>query len=134
MVHSLLDALRQRERLVRSVDDDDHLASVQNGAHTHSQRRLRHFVDVVIEEAAVRDHRVVRQRLHARSRAQRGARLVEGDVAIGADASEEQLDAAVLLDLRLVVGTFLEQIGSVSVQNVDILGTRGVNNTQRAST
>ena len=62
VVHALLHALGQSERLVGAVDDDDHLASVQDSADTYGQRRLGHLVDVVVEETAVRHNSVVRLR------------------------------------------------------------------------
>lgn len=68
------------------------------------------------------------QRLNTRTRTERRARLVKSDVAVGTDAAEEELDASVALDLGFVVGALLEKIGSVSVQDVNILRTMGDGN------
>lgn len=49
-------------------------------------------------------------------------RLVERDVPILADATEEELDAAVRLDLLLVLLALRDQILRVSVQDVHLRG------------
>ena len=51
--------------------------------------------------------------------------LVEGDVAVLADTAEEELDAAVLLDLFFVFLALLDQVLRVPVQDVH-LGRRDV--------
>ncbi len=58
--------------------------------------------------------------------------LVERDVAVLADAAEEELDAAVLLDLGLVALALLDQVLGVPVQDVD-LGWRDVDWVRRVS-
>ena len=68
------------------------------------------------------------QRLHTRTRAERRAGLVKSDVTVGTNTAEEELDASVALDLRLVVGALLEKIWGVSVQNMNILRTAGDGN------
>lgn len=51
--------------------------------------------------------------------------LVEGDVSVLADTPEEELDPAVLLDLRLVGVAFRDQVLCVPVQDVH-LGRRDI--------
>ena len=48
--------------------------------------------------------------------------LVERDVAILADTTEEELNATVLLDLGLVLLALLDQVLRVPVQDVDLRG------------
>ncbi len=54
---------------------------------------MRHLVDRV-EEARVVLAGLLGEGLHPRERGERGAGLVEADVAVGADAEELQVDAA----------------------------------------
>ena len=62
----------------------------------------RHVVDRV-EEARVVFARLLGERLHAGQRGERRTRLVEADVAVGADPEDLQVDAARLGDRALVV-------------------------------
>ena len=59
--------------------------------------------------------------LHAGTAAERRARLVEGDVAVGADASDEEVDASCLLDHLLIVLALGLQVGGVAVEDMDVL-------------
>ena len=59
VVHSLLHALGEGEGLVSTVNDNDNLAGIQDGAHTHSKGGLGHLVHIVVEEAAVSNDGVV---------------------------------------------------------------------------
>jgi len=67
VVHAVLDALGQRARLAGPGDDHHHLACIHDGADADSERHLGHGADVVVEEAAVGNDGVVRQRLDARA-------------------------------------------------------------------
>lgn len=120
MVHALLDAALQRKCLARAQDDDDDLTGLQHGLHTDGQRHLGDLFQVVSEEARVGDDGVVGQGLDTGARGKRGARLVEGDVAVLANAREEQVDAAGGLDGGLVVDALLLQVWCVAVENVDV--------------
>ena len=60
VVDTLLDALGEGERLMASINDDNHFTSVQNGANTHSQSGLGDLVNIVVEETTVRHDRIVR--------------------------------------------------------------------------
>ena len=64
------------------------------------------------------------ERLDPRPGDQGGAGLVEGDVAVGTDAADEELHAARRLDLLLVLGALLLQVGGVAVQQVGVLWLR----------
>ena len=118
VAHALLDALGQRVGLVRARDDDDHLARVHDRADADRQRHLRHGALVAAEEARVGLDRVEGQRLDARAAREARAGLVEGDVAVGPDAAEEELDAAVLRDLCLVLVALLLQVRGAAVEDV----------------
>lgn len=120
VVHALFNCLAQRKRLPLPSYDNDDLTRVQDGAHADRQRHARHSGDVVPEEACVREDRVVCERLDARAAHQRGAGLVERDVPVLSDASQEELDSADGLDRRLVPRAFGYEIWRVSVENVDL--------------
>ena len=122
MIHAALDRLAERERLALAGDDDDDLARVEHGLHADGERHARHLRNIVPEEARVREDRVVRERLDARAALQARARLVERDVPVLADSAEEELDAAVGLDLRLVRVAFGDQVLGVAVEDVDLRG------------
>lgn len=95
MVHATLNTLLQRKRLVRASDDDHHLSRLQDSLYTHSECHLRHFPQIVVEESRIGDYGIVRQSLDPCSRGEGGAGLVEGNVSVGSDASEEEIDAPV---------------------------------------
>ena len=59
--------------------------------------------------------------LHTGTRGERRTRLVERDVTIRANSSKEKLDTSVSLDLFLVLGALRSQIGSIAVENMNIL-------------
>jgi hypothetical protein len=89
-------------RLVRARDQHYHLARVHHCSHADRQRKLGDLRDVSIEEARVGKDRVVRKCLHARARCQRRPRLVERDVAVGANACQKEIHATGFHDLFLV--------------------------------
>ena len=115
------DGSLQGARLSVAIDENHHLAGIHHSSHTHGQRRLGHLVHVVIEEARVGDDGIGGERLLARAAGQRRERLVEGDVAVGADAADEQVDAACLGNHFLVVLALSIQVLCITVQNMDIL-------------
>ena len=61
------------------------------------------------------------ERLHPRPGDQGGARLVEGDVSVGPDSADEELDPARLSDLPLVGVALRLEVGRVAVQQVGVL-------------
>ena len=73
VVDALLDGLAEREGLALAGDDDDDLARVEHGRDADGERHARDGGDVVVEEARVREDRVVCERLDARARGERGA-------------------------------------------------------------
>ena len=120
VVDALLNALAQRHRLVDSRNDNEHLARVHHRLDSHRQRHLWHLAQVVVEEARVCDDSIVRQRFYASARRQGGPWLVERDVAVRPDATQEQLDASVRLDLGLIGVALGLKIVSVPVEYVDV--------------
>ena len=122
VVDARLDAALEGESLPGAEDDDDDLAGLENGLHTDGQGHARNLVQVVVEEARVREDGVIGKRLDTGARSQAGARLVEGDVSVLADAAEEEIDATHSLDLGLVLDALGFQIWRIAVQNVHIVG------------
>ena len=73
MIDPALDRLAQRKRLALPRNNHNDLATVEDGPHADGERHARDPGDVVPEEARVREDRVVRERLDARARGERGA-------------------------------------------------------------
>ncbi len=122
VVDARLDAALEGEGLPGAEDDDDDLAGLQDGLDTDGQGHARDLVQVVVEEARVREDGVIGKRLDTGARRQAGAGLVEGDVPVLADAAEEEVDATHGLDLGLVLDALGFQIWRIAVQNVHIVG------------
>lgn len=76
--------------------------------------------EVVAKEPRIGEDGVVGKGLDAGSGPETGSWLVEGDVAVGADATQEQLDAAGGLDLLLVLVAFSLEVRGVAIEDVDI--------------
>lgn len=122
MVNTAFDALVQRERLVGARNDDDDLASLQHGLHTHCQGHLGNLADVVVKESRVSYDSVVGESFDPRARSKTRAGLVEGNVSVWSDTPKEELDAASTPDLLLVSHALGLQIGRVAIQDVDVGG------------
>ena len=116
-----LDGSLQGARLSVAIDENHHLAGIHHSSHTHGQRRLGHLVYVALEEARVGDDGVGGECLLARAAGQRRERLVEGDVAVGTDATNKQVDAACLGNHLLVVLALSIQVLCITIEDMDIL-------------
>ena len=115
MVHSPLNALLQRQCFVRPGNNNHHLPRLQHCLHAHRQCHLRHLFQIIVEESAIRNYRIISQGLDSRSRGEGGPGLVERDVAVWADAPEEEVDAAVCFDCGFVADAFGFEVGRVAV-------------------
>lgn len=122
MVDALFDAPLQSQGLALAEDDNNHLPSLQDGLDTDGQSHLGDLVHVIAEEPRIGEDRVIGQGLDTGSTGQAGARLVESNVAVFADACEEQVDAASDFYGILVRNTLGLEIGSVAVEDVDVGG------------
>ena len=116
----MLDGHAQRERLTLAGNDHDDLARLEYRLDAHGERHARHGGDVVSEETGVGEYRVVRERLDARARRQRGSRLVERDVAVLANPAKEELDPADGPDLLFVCIALTDKVGRVAVEDVHV--------------
>ena len=121
VIHPFLDTLGQRIRLMRACDQHQHLLCVKHCANPNCQCHARDCLDIAAKESCVGNDRLLCERLDPSSRGQRGAWLVKGDVAIGANARKEKLDATVRGDLLLIPLALIRQIRGVSVEQVGIL-------------
>ena len=84
----------------------------QDRPHAHRQRLARHLRRIAAEQRGVVAPGAVRQRHAVRARDELVARLVEADVAVGADAEQLEIDAARRLDRRFVALAFGVEIGA----------------------
>lgn len=89
---------------------------------TDGQGQVGDLGDVVIEEASVGDDGVVGEGLDTGAGVEGGAGFVEGNVTIGTDTTQEELDTTDGGDLLLVALALKVQVGCVSVEDVDVLG------------
>jgi hypothetical protein len=122
MIDALLDATLEGEGFAGTEDDGDNLAGLENGLDADGQSHARHLGKIIVEEAAVGQNRIVSQRLHAGTRGQARSRLVEGDMAILADAGQEQVDAAYGFDLGFICDALGLEVCRLTVEDVDVLG------------
>jgi hypothetical protein len=79
------------------------------------------LVQIVSEEPRIGQDCVICKRLHTSSRLEAGTWLVEGNVSIGPNAAEEQLDATRTLYFLFVVMAFGFQVRRVTVKDVDVV-------------
>lgn len=119
VVDAALDAPLQGEGLAGAEDDGDDLAGLEDGLDADGEGHLGDAGEVVAEEARVGEDGVVGEGLDAGARGEAGAGLVEGDVAVLADAGEEEVDAAGAPDLGLVLDALGLEVGGVAVEDVD---------------
>lgn len=68
VVHAVLDALGQGDRLLLARDDENYLSSVHHGCDADGESHSRNGSEVVAEEASVRKDRVVSEGLDASAR------------------------------------------------------------------
>ena len=120
VVDALLDGHVESERLVSARDQYHDFACVHDGADADRERLSGHQAHVVVEEARVGVYGLLGERLEARARDKTRAGLVEGNVAVGSDAADEELDATGGLDRRLELLALARQVASVAVQYVHI--------------
>ena len=104
-----------------TIHHDQYLLGIEHRAYTHRNGCLRHLVHVVVEETGVGDDRIGRQRLHACARAEGRARLVEGDVSVRTDTTQEEIHATYSLHACLVACALSLHILGVAVEDVHIL-------------
>ena len=122
MVHAPLNRMAQRQRLPLARHHNHDLPTIQHRRDADRQRHMQHLADIALEEPRVRQNGVVCEGLDPRAARERGAGLVERDVPVLADAPEEELDAAVRLDLGLVRFAFSDEVLCVAVEDVHLRG------------
>ena len=122
VVDALLDGVLEGTGLGMTVAENHHLAGCHDGADTDSEGLLGHLGDIVVEETAVGNDGVGGEGLDTGLAGEGRAGLVEGDVAVGADAAHEEVDASGCLNHTLVAGTLGQEVGGIAVENMNILG------------
>ena len=105
-----------------AIADEQDFLGCHDGADAYCKGLLGNKVEVAFEEAAVGVDGVGGQRLNAGLAGEGRAGFVEGEMAVGAYSSHEEVDAAGCLDGFLIVLTFLDEVGSIAVEDVDVLG------------
>ena len=121
VIDGSLDSSLQGTSLTMTVHQNHYLTGIHHGANTDGKCVGRYILGLASEETTVGDTGISSQCLHSRTTAQRTARLVEGDMTIGADTSDEQVDTSSLLDHLLIMLTLSLQVLGITIQDVDIL-------------
>ena len=115
------DSSLESASLVVAVAEDEDLAGSHHGANTNSECSGGDVLGLAAEETAVGHAGVCCQRLLTGAAGEAAARLVEGDVPVGTDATHEEVDAACFLDHLLVVRALGSEVFGVAIENMDIL-------------
>ena len=71
--------------------------------------------------------RQVYKSLHTSAGGKRGSGLIKSNVTVRTNSPKEQLNTTVLGDFGLIVSALSQEIGSISIQDMDIAGTRYYN-------
>ena len=121
VVDASLDGSLKGAGLHVTIGQDHHLAGAHHGTNTNGEGVSRHVLGLAAEETAVGNAGVGGEGLHAGLGAQRGTGLVKGDMTIGADTSDEEVDAASFHDHLLVVLALSSEVGGIAVEDVDVL-------------
>jgi hypothetical protein len=93
---------------------------VEHSLHADSQSHFGYLIQVVSKEPRVGNDCVVGKGLDTGARLETGAWFVEGNVSIGSNATEEQLDATDTLDLIFIVLALGLEVRGVAVEDVDV--------------
>ena len=109
-------------RLGRSGRDEHDSARLKDRRNPHRQGLCRHRCRIAAEERRVGAPRLGLERHAMGPRLEGGRRLVEADVAVGADAENLHVDSAGGGDLTLVARALLLRIGGGAIQEMNPLG------------
>lgn len=93
---------------------------VEDGLDSDCERHFGDLVDVVVEESRIGQDGVVGQRLHSGAALQARSRLVESDMSIGTNPTQEKLNASSPLDLLLVGYALFFEILGIAIQDVNV--------------
>lgn len=96
------------------------VTNLHDGLNSHRQRHLGYSMQVSPEKPSIRSHRLFRQSLHSCPRRHAGPGLVESDMSICANSSEEQIDPADVFDLGFECGALGLEIRRVTVEDVHV--------------
>lgn len=116
------DATSNSLRFGSASGEHDDLAGVHDGLHSDGDGHGGNLGEITIKESRVGLDGLVVQALDSGLGGERRPRLVECEVAVGADTAEEQLDAAVALDLLLVALALGDEVRRVGIGDVYVLG------------
>lgn len=122
MVYAFLDSLAQGQTFPLASDNHNYFPSLKNGTHAHGQGHTWNFVQITSKEPRVGKDGVVCESLDPCPACEGGARLVERDVTVFTDTTQEELDSAMSLDRGFVSCTFCNEIWCISIKDVDVLG------------
>ena len=115
------DGSLQGAALGMSIAEDEYFACIHDSAYAYGEGGGRHVFRTSAEESAVGDSGVCGEGLLACAAVETAAGFVESNMAIGTYAADEKVDAPSLKNHLLVVGTLGDEIGSVAIEDVNVL-------------
>ena len=121
VVNWLFNTMTKGTGLVMTIDHNHHLFRIHHCTDTYGESGLGDLIDVIVEEAAVGDDGIGSQGLLAGTACKAGAWLIEGNMAVGANAAHEQVDTACCLNGFLVILALCLQILGIAIKDMDIL-------------
>ena len=120
MVYAELDGLLECMCLVVSADDNHNSFCIHYSRNTDGEGGFGNLVNIATEETGISNNSIFGESFYSGTACERGAGLVEGDVTIGPNSTNEEFDAAVLFDLSFVAVAFGLEVFGIAVEDVDV--------------
>ena len=121
VVDGFFDSMTKGTGLIMAIHHNHHLFGIHDGTDTNGQSGLGNEIDIIIEETTIGNHSIGGEGLLAGAALETGAWLIEGDMAIGANASHKEVYATCCLNGFLVVLALCFQILGIAIEDMDIL-------------
>ena len=115
-----LHTLAHRTRFLGAKGEDDNLVSRENGCYTNGEGKFGHLIYIAIKEARIDNDGILGEGFHAGTRRHRREGLVESDVTILANTTQEEVNTTSSLNAFFVILTLLCQVGGVAVEDIYI--------------
>lgn len=97
------------------------MPSISNLRNTNSQGKLGNFADIAVKETSVGNDGLISKSLDSRSGSEGRPRLVESNMTIRTNTTQEELNTTDTGNLSFKFLAFFIQIRSISVQDVHVL-------------
>ena len=121
VVDGLFDSMTKGTGLIMAIHHNHDLFGIHDSTDTNGQSGLGNEIDIIIEETTIGNHGIGGEGLLAGAALETGAWLIEGDMAIRANASHKEVYAACCLYGFLVVLALGLQVLGIAIEDMDIL-------------